>query len=473
MLSRLANIFRSDAFVPSSAIFPDIDTERLSSELKLREAGTRRGSENQPQATEIALDHIELSVIEKVEELRRKGLENYEANRKIYNERLTRATEARKEVEIAAGSARNDFRAEVQVWKARFVTPREQLFDAFVWRNEFRKRNKLTRPAADFGGWPRAIALGLVLLAIESMLNGYLFAKRNEMGLLGGVTVAVLVSVCNVGVSAIFGYFSKSIQHRNWLRKIAALAIISVWLASMLTFNVAVAHFRDALESGSDWSLAANSVVSTVVSHPFSIASIESWLLAVLGVLVSFLAFLKGRHTDDSYPGYGHVARTLHLARHDYESALEQAITALKEHRDAAISDLQDANEEVRRGISDSIDALFGQSSLGSHLGTFLEQCDIKVAVLLATYRDANRAARKTPEPASFSQGYKFQSFKPETIQSARKSTAEGEAVRVAELVDRTVKEIFDEFETSLKAFEDIDVVQRGIAPELQPEFAK
>lgn len=473
MLSRLANIFRSDAFVPSSAIFPDIDTERLSSELKLRDTGTRRGGENQPQATENALDHVELAVIEKVEELRRKGLENYEANRRIYNERLTRATEARKEVEIAAGNARNDFRAEVQVWKARFVTPREQLFDSFVWRNEFRKRNKLTRPAIEFGGWPRAIALGLLLLTIESLLNGYLFAKRNEMGLLGGVTVAVLVSVCNVGVSAIFGYFSKSILHRNWFRKIAALAIIVAWIGAMLTFNLAVAHFRDALEMGSDWTLAANSVVSSMINHPFSIASIESWLLAVLGVLVSFLAFLKGRHTDDPYPGYGHVARTLITARHDYESALEQAITALKDHRDAAISELQEANEEVRRGITDSIDALFGQSSLGSHLSTFLEQCDIKVALLLATYRDANRATRTAPEPPSFSQGYKFQAFKPETIQGARKSTAESEAGRVAELVEKTIKEIFDEFETSLKAFEDIDVVQRGISPGLQLEFVK
>mgnify|MGYP006995605808 CR=1 FL=1 len=73
MIDRLKSIFRSDDFIPSSAIFPTIDSDKISRELKLEEQGRARGLQNQPAPDAKDLDHIETSIIERIEELRRKG----------------------------------------------------------------------------------------------------------------------------------------------------------------------------------------------------------------------------------------------------------------------------------------------------------------------------------------------------------------------------------------------------------------
>ena len=209
MLARLKSIFRSDAFVPSMSVFPSIDTATLASTLKLEEQGRARGRQNQPPADATGFDHIETGTIEKIEELRRKGLENYENNRRVYNERLARAGQASKEVDIAAGAARNDFGALVQVWRSRIVAVRERLNESYNWRNRYRQIHRLERPAHEFSGWANVLFLALILIVLEAGMNSYLFSKGNEFGLLGGLLVAVIVSLVNVGFSVLLGYLAR------------------------------------------------------------------------------------------------------------------------------------------------------------------------------------------------------------------------------------------------------------------------
>jgi hypothetical protein len=94
VLDRLKSVFASSDFVPTSAVFPSIDSEKTARDLKLEDHGKSRGLANQPPSEAKDFDHIETGVIERIEELRRKGLENYETNRRVYNERLTRAGQA-------------------------------------------------------------------------------------------------------------------------------------------------------------------------------------------------------------------------------------------------------------------------------------------------------------------------------------------------------------------------------------------
>lgn len=460
MLQRIQNIFRTDAFIPSGAVFPDIDAEKIAAELKLDDQAKTRGAANQPASDETNFDSVEMRVIERIEELRRKGLENYEANRRVYAERLSRAAEARKEVEIVAGKARSDFIAEVSVWKSFLATPKENLLEAFNWRNTFRKKNNLERPAVEFGGWPKTLALGLVLILIETGLNGYLFAQKNTLGLLGGILAALLVSISNVGVSGLAGYFCRIFTHRNWILKFLGILIVALWIVFAGGFNLAVAHFRDAVESIGNWSEAAKLAQQTLVGSPAGIASIESWLLVVMGCLISFLAFLKGINTDDAYPRYGRISRAVLTARTKYADTYEDAIGRLDDHRNSAIDDLKAAHEEVRVGISEAVDSLFGQSSLQSQLGSFLEQCDIKTALLLSRYRDANRTAREEKAPKSFEKTFQFEKFEVQTIEQPRKTNAEAEAKQVSDLVDKTIAEIFTEFEASVRTYKDIESVQ-------------
>lgn len=467
MLDRLKSMFRSDDFIPSSAVFPSIDSDKIAKDLKLEDQGTSRGQNNQPPTETKDFDHVETSVIERIEELRRKGLENYESNRRVYNERLARAGQASKEVDIAAGSAKNDFGALVQEWQSRIEDPRERLNETFNWRARYRERNRLQRPAKEFEGWIKVFSLTIILVVIEAGINSYLFSKGNEFGLLGGLLAALIVSVVNVGGSAMLGYLARYLHHRNLLLKLGGLIFVPVWMAFAVAMNLGVAHFRDGLESGLSWAEATEGAVPALLARPLYLASIESWLLVGIGLLISVLSFRKGWHTDDPYPGYGRLERSLAKARSVYELELHNALEDLKDRRDQAIEELQDASEQVRNGITEAIDALFGQSTLGAHLKTYLEQCDVKTAHLLAVYRDANRAARKDPSPKSFDKVYKFGAFKPESIEVSRRENAEAEAARVTATVDGAIKEIFEQFETARLAFDVTRAVQRdGVTAE-------
>lgn len=460
MFDRLKSVFRSDDFIPTSAIFPSIDSEKIAKDLKLAEQGASRGRENQPPADAKDFDHIETGIIERIEELRRKGIENFETNRRVYNERLARAGSATKEVEVAAGTAKGEFGRQVQVWHSAIEGPRERLTDTFKWRGRYRAINRLERPAKEFEGWVKVFSLAIILIVLEAGMNSYLFSQGNEFGLLGGLLAAAIVSVVNVGGSALLGYMARYINRRNWFLKFGGLLFVFAWMGFAVTMNLGVAHFRDGLEAGVLWRQAAGQAVPALIAHPVELASIESWLLAVIGVIISTLAFRKGWHTDDPHPGYGRVERAVKVARDHYVSELDLALDDLAKTRDGAIADLQDANEQVRQGIGEAIDTLFGQSTLGAHLQTFMEQCDVKVAHLLATYRDANRAARTEPAPKSFDKAFKFPPFKLQAIETSRRDTAEAEAAKVTATVEGAVRDIFQQFEEARKAFDVARVVQ-------------
>ncbi|PON10273.1 hypothetical protein C2W62_50955, partial [Candidatus Entotheonella serta] len=94
------------------------------------------------------------------------------------------------------------------------------------------------------------------------------------------------------------------------------------------------------------------------------------------------------------FPGYSLVEHDLLLARNEHQDHFDQAIQELTDKREQAIDELRDADQQVRDGISQAIDALYGHSTLNSHLQTFLGQCDTQLTHLLAVYRDANISAR-------------------------------------------------------------------------------
>jgi len=462
MLERLKSILKSDDFIPTSAVFPDIDTEKIAKKLKLEEQGKSRGINNQPPSGTLDFDHVETGIIAHIEELRRKGLEHYENNRSIYKTRLLRADQAAQDVAIAVGSAKNDFGSLVQKWRSRIEGVRERLYEVYRWRGEFRQIHGLgSRPAKEFEGWWRVVMLAIILIVCEAGINTYLFSKGNEFGLLGGMIAAALVSAVNVSASGLFGYLARYIHHHHKFLQFAGACAIVVWVLFMATFNLGLAHFRDGLEHGVEWSQASTDAIPHLLAAPLSLASVESWLLCGLGILVSILSFRKGLHTDDPYPGYGRVERDLVKARRAYEMELADALDELAERRDQAVEELEDANRQMRFGMNEAINALYGQNALGAHLTAFLEQCDVKVAFLLAIYRDANRAARTADAPDSFSKAYIFNAFEPEAANDAYRISAEKAAENVKEAITMTISEIFAQFDTARKTFEVTGSVQR------------
>ena len=464
MIDKLKEIFRSDEFISASSVFPNVDQERIAKELELSDVGQERGGNNQPETTASKLDHIELKAVSRVEELRRKGLENYETNRRVYSERLNNAVSARMLVETEANDAKARFAEEVTRWRALMVSPRERVQEAFQWRTRFRELNGLDlRPAKPAAGWANIIGLGLLMIILESAGNAYLFAQNNPLGLLGGLIAAILVSFGNVSMSTILGMGVRYINMtgiRNLLKKLAGLLFAAFWIVFALGYNAAVAHFRDAVETTLEWRQAGEEAIETLLSNPIGLNTMESYVLFLLGFFISIVSLLKGYHSSDPHPGYSKVAQDVIDARDEYVDYLEESIDTLAQHRDEAVDALHQARDEVERQVRDSVDALYGQKALHSNLAPFLSQCDIAVNYLLSVYRDANKSAREDEAPTYFSDDYLFEEFSSEIADDAHRANAEKQARDVSEMVEASVKDIFNVFHEAVKDHYEIDELE-------------
>lgn len=464
MIDRLKEIFRSDEFISSSSVFPNIDQERIAKELELSVAGRERGVNNQPENSAAKLDHLELKAISRVEELRRKGLENYETNRRVYSERLNNAVSARMLVETEANDAKARFAEEVTKWRALMVSPRERVQEAFIWRSRFRELNDLDlRPAKPAAGWANIIGLGLLMIILESVGNAYLFAQNNPLGLLGGLIAAILVSFGNVSMSTLMGMgvrFFNMTGFRNLLKKFVGLLFALFWVVFAFGYNAAVAHFRDAVEITLEWRKAGEVAIETLLSSPVGLNTMESYVLFLLGFFISIVSLLKGYHSSDPHPGYSRVAQDVIDARDEYIDYLEESIDTLAQHRDDAVDALHQARDEVERQVRDSVDALYGQKTLHSNLSPFLSQCDTAVNYLLSVYRDANKSTREDEAPMYFNEGYSFEEFSSEIADDAHRANAEKQAREVSEMVEASVKDIFDVFHDAVKDHYEIDELE-------------
>lgn len=463
MLKSLTDIFKSDEFVPTSSVFPDIKKDALVKDLQLADEGRKRGSSNQPEAESETLDHIELKAVSRVEDLRRRGLENYEINRRVYSERLNEAVSARMLVETEAKDSKAKFEEEVKKWPSILVNARERVQETYKWRNRFREINKLERPAKEVASWASLIGLSLIMIVVESAGNAYLFSQKNTLGLLGGLMAAFIVSVANVSLSSMFGMATRYINcqgFRNLYKKVIGLGFFVTWVGFAVGYNLAVAHFRDAVETIGEWREAGVVAIQTLLENPIGLHTMESYVLFIIGAFISILAFLKGYNHSDPYPGYAKVAHDVLIAREDYVDQLEEAIETLAEHRDNAVNGLRAANDEVHRNINDSVDALYGQKALNSNLTPFLEQCNIAVNYLLSVYRDANKAARTDAPPEYFNELYAFEVFEASQEDESRRQKAEIQVDEVNELVNRSIQEIFDVFHKAVKSHYEIDELE-------------
>lgn len=84
MLERLREIFRSDQIKANTAVFPDIQTEALARELCVDREGAATGKRDAPPTASGTLDSHEMAIVERVERIRRIGVDNFEDHRSAY-----------------------------------------------------------------------------------------------------------------------------------------------------------------------------------------------------------------------------------------------------------------------------------------------------------------------------------------------------------------------------------------------------
>ena len=452
----IRKMFRADAVTPGSAVFPDIDTERLRSELKLAENGRDRGRENQPPSDARSLDSAEIGAVAAIERLRRSGLENYEQNKRIFSDRLARGEEARREVSAGSDKARGNFLSTAHMAHSRLVDPARRVTDAYAHLLRFREQNDLVRPSDAPSLFP-LVALIVFFALVEAGLNSSLLGASHEMGLLGGMLLATIIALANIAFSALFGGQIRWLNHATVLGKLRGLLTLLTFVVFAVTFNLVVGHLRDALDGAPTLETAARTAFAAFLAMPHGVESAMSWLLVLIGLVVSIGTAFKAYHSFDPYPGYAHVEATVSDARESYNDELQTTIDSLTEKRDEAIDELNEARDAVNTNMREAIDAAHGHTALKAHLRAFLEQCDLKVNVLLTAYREANREAREDPAPEHFNAAYRFADYVEPDFDTGRLTDAEKERIEIGKIIDEAIAAIGTEYDRAIRALPKVD----------------
>lgn len=216
--------------------------------------------------------------------------------------------------------------------------------------NAFRAGAGLTRQPVE----PSSVALHWALVfafcMAESLANAPFFSVRHMLGLAGGLSVSICIAALSVFLAARAGVILRYINHINWYVKALAAAFGLIFGVFLLTFHLGVGHFRNAL-AGLIQNVgpgeAGRAALAALTQVPFSLMTIESWALVVIGMTFALIALLAGYRARDPYPGHSDVAERMRAAS-----------AALRAHKDGYLVGLNAIFEgEPGRGGHPSVEA--------------------------------------------------------------------------------------------------------------------
>ena len=446
-------LFRAKRAGPAlQAAFPPspLDTASVAADLDLAKSGALRGQRNLPRADEARLDEHEQAIVDRVSEHRQEGLDAFSNHLRVYAGRAERASVIDTNIRDVASKAETNFQNHISSLAGDLENHRDHLKECEMEVDQFRLDNRLDRTAFQGGGLAQWAAISLIIVLVESALNGVFFANAHEMGIAGGVAIALGISVVNVGAASVFGLVIRNFNHIHLWRKFTGFIVFGLSVIFALSFNFFVANFRDAMtRPDANWDLAAGQAIDDIAAGRFP-ESIDAWLLAMLGLLATILAGWKAWGADDPYPGYGRVWRKRQDARDAFNDEFANANDTLTETRDEASRELREALGGAQRRMADAARAAQELASFPDRRSRFLDECDRQANALLAIYREANRRRRTSSPPERFDREFGFPPDTPPSIPEPPKAAS---PERLGAIVNHALERIHDSCRKGLSSF--------------------
>lgn len=439
--------------IVSPGFLRPIDTARIEQELNLSNFAAEQGRRELPDRDAQMLDMIEQKVVQRIEsEWAWQGGELINSLR-AYASRLvgfsihaeyTKLRLTAKNALTRLRSASLEAGGELGHLRDSFIAARNELQD-------FRQRHKLNRPARNPARRWTTFGLLFVLVAVESILNGFFFAKGSQFGLLGGIGTAIGVSVTNVVFAFLAGLLpARWMNRRNLVIKLLGFMFTFSAVAVLVALHAFAMHFREATAVvGED--VAMDYAVRHLLQSPVGISDINSAYLFGLGLLFAFSAFWKGYTFDDPHPGYGAVYRRAVAARENYREEHDALFGELEEIKEETVSALKDGIGRLPLFPQLAAQARAERAGLLQDFRSYESSVETAANQLLAAYRDANRNARTTPAPAHFDQRW---TLPHSLLTSAEVKTLTAEAEARPENVEAIVSDLHQLSEAVLQEYD-------------------
>jgi hypothetical protein len=322
-------------------VFKQFTVNALSDDLNVRHMGIDDGEKNHPDQSDPDINSSQQKILQRCE-----SIVHDAAN--TTTEFIERAKNRRNEIENEhpvtrteglPDNARLEIEKVIQGQRAQI----KRRFDEYQRELRALRAYKAIHQLAAPANYPESHVLHwafiFALMVMEAIANAYFFAQGSDLGLLGGVIQAFLISGVNVGVALFIGVvilpnlnLKIGILREARSKIIFSLALLAVllYLPLVIAFNLLVAHFRDQLEiTPFDAFNAAMAAVESFWNAPFGISNVDSWLLFGVGLLFAAIALLKGYTADDRNPGYGKLDRRFHQAESVYNAEEKKLIDAV------------------------------------------------------------------------------------------------------------------------------------------------
>lgn len=449
-----------NAVVSSIMTFPAIDTEGMARRMRLAQRATEQGASELPATSSATFDSVEQEIVNEIENEAKTQFDEYLTNQRTYAARAadTSLQGIIAQLRSVAHDATTDLERHVNSGTDELYNLKRTVIEAEHELLRFRQHHRLTRPIRNQGGKPIKLGVLLIILLIETLLNGYFLGLGSSFGYLGGIFEAVFIAGLNVTIGWAFGRYAITwIVHRNILAKIAAIIGIVLYAGIALSFNLVVAHYRSALEV--DPFSAHTAAYQTMLSSPFGIHDVQSWALFLMGCLFSLIAACDGYQWDDPYPHFGKHVRDSEAALDEYGAVKTDLFDELEDVKKGAEQKMDDLTRSLSSRDSEYHHVLQKNAALRSAMANHFDHLETAANTLLGTYRDANRRARKTPPPERFDTVWTYDRPALDTVTMPSRNETVGQEVSrvVLEEAPKLRATLHDAYRKALSEYQRID----------------
>lgn len=392
---------------PTILVFPTLDKEQIARKLSLEERAREAGMHEQPPGDATASDRSEHDCLAEIEQRAQKSLQEYHSQLELYDARIRRAAvsvDQRVMIEAAGRGALSDFDALTIDDLNHLHLIKQEVEGRHAELEDFRRVHQLRRMPNTVSVREKLFRsiIVAILIVLESLINGSMFASGSEAGLIGGISQALVLSLLNVGSALLFGFFVlPQLVHRSIARRLLGAAALPVYLIAVLAINLFIAHFRDAFIAHAG-QVDMPSLLDQLARHPFVLADANSLVLCALGIGLNIVALIDTIGFDDLYWGYAQVGRRYKEASARFAAEKSHSLDGLMGRRDAAINHMADLINTLRSLEYDAELALQGRTRLHADFTAHLDHLAAAYESLILHYREANERARQTPPPAYF-----------------------------------------------------------------------
>lgn len=310
---------------------------------------------------------------------------------------------------------------------------KDQEAKSLRYLRHFRQEHGLQNRAADPHQDPLwHFSLVAAFAVLEWIALSIFYAEGSDFGLLGGIVMAMALSIINIGLAVFVGAIFRYVNHKSLRRKILAFLGVALLILLFLFATGFAAHYRtaarDLVASGGQPTAIVSQAIpgqagnttrpmtgaeddqwkasklawEQFLEHGFIFTDVLSWLLVILATMFGIVASWKSYGIDDRYPGYGPTSRRYEEHKAAYEAKKKQYTEAVDSIFLRVGENQRALLHNIRRDIAYFQELVSKSESEVNQYLQFVQQVEKICSNVVFHYREVNQNVAVRTPPAYF-----------------------------------------------------------------------